>query len=85
MLIGTLAASLLQNMLAGKAKIPTLGVIRADGGTIRAGDWVYESSSGFLMLPHPQLILKYKNLKMNQSSMVFIQEIIYLKQRMRYI
>ena len=38
MLIGTSAASLLGNMLAGKAKIPTLGVIRADGGTIRAGD-----------------------------------------------
>ena len=37
MLLGTLAASLLGNMLAGKAKIPAWGVIRASEGTFRAG------------------------------------------------
>ena len=36
MLLATLGASLLGNMLAGKARIPGRGVIRAGGETIRA-------------------------------------------------
>ena len=34
MLLGTLAASILGNMLAGKPKIPTRGIIRASKGVI---------------------------------------------------
>ena len=44
MLLGTLGASLLGNMLAGK------GVIRAREGTARVG---YVSKRSFLILPHP--------------------------------
>ena len=38
MLLSTLAASLLGNMLADKPKIPGQGVIREGEGTIRAGE-----------------------------------------------
>ena len=47
MLRGTLGASLLGNMLAGK------GVIRAGEGTIRAGYGSKSSSKNFLIPPHP--------------------------------
>ena len=38
MLLGTLAASILGNMLAGKPKIPGLGAIRVSEGVIRASE-----------------------------------------------
>ena len=38
MLLGTLAASMLGNMLAGKAKVLGQGVIRAAEGVIWAGE-----------------------------------------------
>ena len=63
MLLGTLGASLLGNLLTVK------DTIRAGEGMIRAGE-----ASHIL-----QLILKYKSIiKMNLNLMVFIQEIIYL-------
>ena len=37
MLLGTLPASVIGNMLAGKFEIPGKGIIRAGIGTIRAG------------------------------------------------
>ena len=65
MLLGSLSASLLGNLLTGK------GTIRAGEGTIRAGQDFY------LII---WKILKYKSIiKMNLNLMVFIQEIIYLK------
>ena len=78
MLLGTLGASVLGNMLAG------IGITRAGygfkkgKGIIRAGygsklDW------NWLIL---QLILKYKSIiRMNQDSMEFVLEIIYLKNK----
>ena len=47
MLLGTLGASLLGNILAGK------GVIRAGEGTIRAGYGSKSSLKKFLIPPHP--------------------------------
>ena len=83
MLLGTLDASLLGNLLTGK------GVYRAGKGKgaiamsqgwgiNRAGSIIQQN--GFLIPPHPLLILKYTNIiKMNQDLMVFILEIISLK------
>ena len=42
MLLGTLGANLLGNLLTGKgvkSKIPVRGVLRPGEGTIRAGEW----------------------------------------------
>ena len=58
MLLGTLAASILGNMLAGKPTITGQWVIRANEETNRA-------NQEFLMLPHPLTILKYKNIIWN--------------------
>ena len=55
-LLGTLGASLLENMLAGK------GINRAGDGTIRVGHG--SSKTHFLILPHPLTnleIQKYQN------------------------
>ena len=64
MLLGTLGASLLGNLLSGK-------------GFLRAGEGIKKNS---LMPPHPlanfEIIQYYK---MNLALMVFILEIIYLK------
>ena len=77
MVLGTLASTLLGNMLSGK------GVLRAGyrnkqgEGVIRAGynSSVQENSINSIKN------LKYKSIiKMNLDLMVFIQEIIYLKQ-----
>ena len=47
MILGTLGASLLGNMLADK------GVIRAGWGTIRAGEGTNKVVSDFSIAPHP--------------------------------
>ena len=67
MLLCTLGASLLGNILTGKDTI----IVRE--GTIRAGQ-------NFLCHLILQIISKYKSIiKTNLNLMVFIQEIIYLK------
>ena len=66
-LIGTLGASLLENLLRGK-------------GTIRAGEGTIWCSQDFWCCLTLSQILKYQNIiKTNLNLMVFIQEIIYLK------
>ena len=67
MLLGTIATSLLVNMLTGK------GVIRAGEGTARVGYGSKKSS-----IKKKLQILKYKCIiKMNLDLMGFIPEIIY--------
>ena len=74
MLLGTLGASLLGNLLTVK------GTITADEGTIRAVEGTIRAGGSFQCCPVLQLSLKYKNImKMNLNLMVFIQENIYLK------
>ena len=69
MLLDTLASNAIRNMLTSKV------VIRASGGTIRAGEEAIRAGQNLL-----KLILKYKNIiKMSPKLMVFIREIIYLK------
>ena len=46
MLLRTLVASMLGNMLAGKSKIPERGVIRASVGVIQAGEGAVATSQG---------------------------------------
>ena len=73
MLLGNLGDSLLGNLSINK------GTIRASEGTIRAGQ-------DFYCLPILQLIWIYKSIiKKNLNLMVFIQETIYLKQRMGHM
>ena len=73
MLLGTLGASLLENLLTSK------GTIREDEGTIRGGENFY----CHLIL---YLLLKYKNIiKMNLNLMMFIEEIIFLNCKMGHI
>ena len=83
MLLGTLGASLLGNLLTGKraiatrqgctADVPGRGTISAGESTIRAGQ-EFRCGHTFLQL------LKYKSIiKMNLSFMMFNQEIIYQK------
>ena len=71
MLLGTLGASLLGNLLTAK------GTIRANEGTFRAGEGTVRS--GFLMPPHPLKNFEIQMYYQNKSLMVIIQEIIYLK------
>ena len=67
MLLGTLGASLLRNILISKATVP------ADEATIR-------ECENFQCHPVLLLILKYKNvMKINLYLIMFIQEMIYLK------
>ena len=67
MLLGTLCASLLENLLEDRE-------IRGGDGVIEAGDG--QDFQCCLLL---QLVLKYKNItKMNPDLMVLIQEIIYV-------
>ena len=75
-LLGTLGATLLGNILAGK------GINRAEEGVIRAAygnkRQDYEKKNGFLMSSHPLTDFVIKNInKMNLDLMVFIQEIVY--------
>ena len=73
MLLGNLGNSLLGNLSIDK------GTIRASEGTIRAGQ-------DFYCLPILQLIWIYKSIiKKNLNLMVFIQETIYLKQRIGHM
>ena len=70
MLLGILATSILGSALRGK------GVIKAGEGTTRAG-------GSFWCPPSFDVAPSYKNvIKMNLNLIAFIQEIIYLKQRM---
>ena len=46
MLLGTLAASLLGNMLASKPKTPAQGVIKAGEGVIRDVEGIIATSQG---------------------------------------
>ena len=71
LLLDTLAATLLENVLLGKTKKPRRGVIRASEGTNRAGQHL---QCHFILW-----MLKYKHIKKNVDLMVFIREIIYLK------
>ena len=78
MLLGTLGASVLGNMLAG------IGITRAGYG-FKKGKGIIRARYGskldwnWLIL---QLILKYKSIiRMNQDSMEFVLEIIYLKNK----
>ena len=74
MLLGTLGASLLENLLAGK------GTIKADEGTIRAVEGLIRTGQDFQCFQILKRIFKYKSIiKMNLNLIVFIQEIIYLK------
>ena len=78
MLLGTLGAILLGNLLTGTGATATIqgrGIYRAgkgkEEGIVRAG----YGNHGFLI--SPQLILKYKNIiKMSLDLMGFILEII---------
>ena len=77
MLLGTLGASLLWNLLTGK------GIVRAGSrnkkgkGIVRAGTGKQWDFYCRLILLH---ILKYKNIiKINPDLMVFIHQIICLK------
>ena len=79
MLLGTLGASLLGNLLTGK------GVVRAGygnnkgKGVVRAGYGNQLKKIGFLILPHPLTNFEIRSIiKINYGLMVFIQEIIYL-------
>ena len=47
MLLGTLSASMLGNMLAGKLKIPGTGVIRAGEGVTRASEGTTRAGQSF--------------------------------------
>ena len=74
MLLDTLGAPLLGNLLTGK------GTVRAGEGTIRAG---YSSSTKKKALVPPHLLTNFELriiMKMSLDLMVFIPEIIYLKQ-----
>ena len=72
LLLDTLAATLLENVLLGKTKKPRRGVIRASEGTNRAGQHL---QCHFILW----IMLKYKHIKKNVDLMVFSREIIYLK------
>ena len=72
LLLSTLGAILLGNILAGK------GMNRAGEGIVRAGYGNKKTRMDIFCRLIFQLILNYKNIiKMNQYLMVFIQEIIY--------
>ena len=47
MLLGTLVAGILENMLTGKSKIPGWGFIRAGEGIIRAGKGITREDQNF--------------------------------------
>ena len=47
MLLGTLAAGILENMLTGKSKIPGWGFIRAVEGIIRGGKGITREGQDF--------------------------------------
>ena len=87
MLLGTLGASLLGNLLIAN-RIVRAGTGNKKGkGVVRTGTGHPLSSASqkqwdFLMPPHPLTNLKYKNIiKMNQDLVVFPQEIIYLRNK----
>ena len=73
MLLGILATSILGSALTGK------GVIKTGEGTTRAGE-------NFWCPPSFDVAPSYKNvIKMNLNLIAFIQEIIYLKQKIGHI
>ena len=72
MLLGTLCASLLENLLEDRE-------IRGGDGVIEAGERTNSAGQDFQCCLLLQLVLKYKNItKMNPDLMVLIQEIIYV-------
>ena len=74
MLLSTLDASLLGNLLTGK------DTIKAEEGTIRAGEDTVRASQNFWCHLIFELILKHKSIfRTSLNFMVFIQEIIYIK------
>ena len=76
MLLGTLGASLLGNLLSGGKEI-----VRAGEGIVRAGEGVKKKQKFNLMPFHPLANFEKVNItEMNLNLMVFIQEIIYQKQ-----
>ena len=89
MLLGTLGASVLGNLLIGKGAIATnLGwsTIRAAEGTFRAGEGTVRAGFNFWCHLIFSQILECKFIiKMNLNLTVFIQEIIYIKYRMGHV
>ena len=76
MLLGTLGASLLGNMLAGKGIVRAGYWYRERKGMLRAG----YGSKKILTPPHPRRNFEIKNIvKMNQGLMEFFQKLIYLR------
>ena len=74
MLLGTLGASLLENLLTDK------DTIKADESTIRAVEGLIRTGQDFQRFLILKRIFKYKSIiKMNLNLIVFIQEIINLK------
>ena len=72
MLLSTLGASLLGNILTGK------GINRAGEGVLRAC-YGNNGNNKMVIPPHALTNLEIQNIiKMNQDLMVFIPEIIYL-------
>ena len=91
MLLGTLAASILWNILAGILKIPRQGIITSDERVTQASQEPIATSQDktqvrnvrILMSPHLWTNFKIrKYCQKNLNLMVFVQEIIYLKWRM---
>ena len=89
MLLRTLGASLLVNILVGKGAIARSNrerinekgrrTNRAEKGYVRAGYGRSPKKNVFLMPPHPLTNFELqKYLEMNQDLMVFIREIMYL-------
>ena len=77
MLLETLGASLLGNMLAGKGIVRAGYGYREGKGMLRAS---YGSKKKILIQPHPLRKFEIKNVvKINQDLMESFQEVIYLR------
>ena len=88
-LLGTLGASLLGNMLSGKDLVQTGDGATSPkgGGTIRAGEGATSASqrqkTGYLVSSDLWIVLKHKHItRRNKKLTVFIQETTFLKKRM---
>ena len=86
MLLRTLESSLLGNLLTSKrSQIPGREVVCTGESTTRGDEGKVKPDQVFLMQPHLLLMLKHKTIiKTSLILMVFIQETIYLQQRMEH-
>ena len=81
MLLGTLGASLLGNLLTGKGIYRAekgKGIVKAGEGVVRAGYGNNKMDFQYRLIFQPTLKFKYI-MKMNHDLMVFLLEIIYKK------